>query len=156
MDEDAQADETTADSSNPNSRHSKSFLNPLLEPILGLIHPTALSFPTPPSIHLPTTSALAAIHISAFECLNNIFFSLSSASSQGENALSSDVEAGRRIWEELWKALGAVGSGEGGLGPQEPERRREYWDVAVGVLWGVGMIWKGNLVCSIPQVKDVH
>ena len=38
--------------------------------------------------------------------------------------------------------LGVVGL-EGGRGQ---ERRREMWEVAVGVMWGVGSVWRGNIV----------
>lgn len=117
------------------------FLPVLVEPLLALIHPTSLSFPpfSAPSPHPPTTSALSAIHISALECLNNIFLSLATAPNPD---VSSDKDSGRKVWSEVWRALSAVGT-QYGLGQ---ERRQEMWELAVGVLWGIGNVWKGTLV----------
>jgi len=115
----------------------------LVPALLALIHPTALSFPplAAPSSHPPTTSVLSAVHISAMECLNNIFLSLAASPNP---AVSADKEAGFKVWNELWAALGAVGI-QGGLGQ---EKRKEIWEVAAGVLWGVSIVWKGHLVSS--------
>ncbi|KAF8079006.1 armadillo-type protein [Lyophyllum atratum] len=127
---------------------SASFLPTLVAPLLALIHPTSLSFPplASPSPHPPTTSALSAIHISALECLNNVFLAL--ATNPNPN-VSADRDAGRKVWDEIWSALTAVGT-EAGLGQ---ERRQEMWHVAVGVLWGVGNVWKGSLVPNEAEVK---
>ena len=118
-----------------------SFLPTLLEPLLTLIQPTPLSFspPNAPSPHPPTTSVLSAIHIAALECLNNAFLALAANPSP---AIVADVAAGKKIWDEVWKALGAIGT-EGGLGQ---EKRMEMWEIAVGVLWGVGIVWSGRMV----------
>jgi uncharacterized membrane protein len=118
-----------------------SFLPALVLPVLSLIQPTSLSFPplAAPSSHPPTTSALSAVHVSALECLNNIFLSL--ANSPIAN-ISKDVESGATVWNSLWTALSLVGT-QTGLGQ---ERRQQMWEVAVGVLWGVGNVWKGLLV----------
>lgn len=112
----------------------------LVRRLLDLVQPTFLSFPPPssPSIHPPTTSALSAIHVSAFECLNNIFLS---------NSAFPDVErdaddAGPLFWSKTWAALSKVGVD---IAPGQ-ERKREIWEIAVGVLWGIGNIWKGKLV----------
>jgi hypothetical protein len=114
----------------------------LVQHLLALIHPTPLSFPPParPSPHPPITSALSTIHISALEALNNIFLSLSTSS---RPAFAADEASGQTIWLQLWLALGAVGT-DAALGQ---EKRREMWDTAVGVLWGVGSVWKGSFVC---------
>ena len=139
---------------------AQSYLSTLITPLLKLIHPTPLSFsPVPPAIppgsaapletpspaHPPTTSVLGAIHVSALECLNNLFLpralaTASSASNPGAN--SSDVQDGQHVWNTVWVALAQVGL-EGGRGQ---ERRREVWEAAAGVLWGVATIWKGRLV----------
>ena len=120
---------------------STTFLTTLVAPLLPLIQPTALSFPplASPSPHPPTTSALSALHISALECLNNIFLSLTTSCN---SSISSDANSGRTVWDGVWSALGLIGT-ETGLGQ---ERRQEAWNVAVGVLWGIGRIWKGSIV----------
>lgn len=117
------------------------FLTTLVAPLLTLIQPTALSFPplAAPSPHPPTTSALSALHISALECLNNVFLSLTISSNAD---ISSDANSGRTVWDGIWSALGLIGT-QTGLGQ---ERRQEAWNVAVGVLWGIGRIWKGSIV----------
>lgn len=126
-----------------------SFLQNLLSPLLSLIQPTALSFPpfSGPSPHPPTTSALSAIHVSALECLNNVFLSMTSL---GSTRLSLDPEIGKKVWDDLWLALTAVGAEFGGPGQ---ERRKEIWEIGVGVLWGVGNAWKGVLVPREDQVQ---
>ena len=121
------------------------FLTTLVAPLLTLIQPTALSFPplASPSPHPPTTSALSALHISALECLNNVFLSLTTSCNP---SVSSDASSGRTVWDGIWSALGLIGT-QTGLGQ---ERRQEAWNVAVGVLWGIGRIWKGSIVSSSP------
>lgn len=125
-----------------------SFLPALVLPLLSLVQPTSLSFPplAAPSSHPPTTSALSAVHVSALECLNNIFLSL--ANSPISN-ISKDVESGAAVWNSLWTALSLVGT-QTGLGQ---ERRQQMWEVAVGVLWGVGNVWKGLLEPNDEQIK---
>ncbi|KAI0066499.1 ARM repeat-containing protein [Artomyces pyxidatus] len=132
----------------PPAPQSSSFLPTLLEPLLSLIQPTPLSFPPPdgPSPHPPTTSVLSAIHTAALECLNNAFLSLAAHPSP---AVAADVVAGRRVWDEVWRALGAAGT-QGGPGQ---ERRMEMWEIAVGVLWGVGVVWSGLIVPQEEQVQ---
>ena len=115
-----------------------SFLPTLLEPLLALIQPIELSFPAS-SPHAPTTSALTAIHIAAFECLSNAFLALAAA----PGSAASDVHAGQRVWSTVWAAL----AGAGNLLESAPgSPRASVWDVAVGVLWGVGVVWTGKIV----------
>ena len=118
-----------------------SMLPSLVSPLLSLLQPTALSFPplAAPSIHPPTTSALSVIHVSALECLNNLFLSLAASH---KSCVSSDKEAGLTVWNGVWSAVKLVGM-EMGLGQ---ERRQEIREVAIGVLWGVGNVWKGLIV----------
>lgn len=118
-----------------------SFLPSLVPPLLSLIRPTSLSFPplAASSPHPPTTSVLSAIHISALECMNNIFLSLATLS---DTNLNAEKENGLKIWTDIWASLNLVGT-QTGLGQ---ERRDEYWQVAIGVLWGIGTIWKGSIV----------
>ncbi|KAH9065579.1 ARM repeat-containing protein [Lactarius vividus] len=128
-----------------NGTPAPSFLPTLLEPLLALIQPTELSF-SAPSPHPPTTSALGAIHIAAFECLSNAFFALAAAPA----AAASDVQVGRRVWAAVWAALAGAGS------PADAapgSARAAVWDVAVGVLWGVGTVWPGQIVPEEAQVR---
>ncbi|KAI6047851.1 ARM repeat-containing protein [Pisolithus marmoratus] len=124
------------------------FLPSLVRPLLALIQPTALSFPPPSasSCHPPTTSALSAIHVSAFECLNNVFLSFAT---HPHSELCADASIGQTIWNEVWTSLSKVGvdihTGQ--------EQKHAIWEVAVGVLWGVGKIWKGNLVPTEEHVR---
>lgn len=120
---------------------SLSYLSTLVTPLLSLIHPTSLSFPplSAQSIHPPTTSALSAIHIAALDCLSNVF--LSFATAQNSSVLV-DLNSGLTVWNGIWSALRLVGTE---TGPGQ-ERRQEFWDVSIGVLWGVGRVWKGCLV----------
>ena len=115
-----------------------SFLPTLLEPLLALIQPIELSFPAP-SPHAPTTSALTAIHIAAFECLSNAFLALAAA----PGSAASDVHAGQRVWSTIWAALAGAGNP---LESAPGSSRAAVWDVAVGVLWGVGTVWTGKIV----------
>ncbi|KAL6304032.1 ARM repeat-containing protein [Sparassis latifolia] len=144
----APQDEPTA---NPTPSSNPTLFNTLVSPLLTLVQPTALSFPPPngPSPHPPTTSVLSAIHISALECLNNIFLSLAQASSRGVN-LGLDAVRGKTVWDAVWRALCVVGTEVGHAGQ---ERRRDMWEVGVGVLWGAGIVWKGTLVPEEEQVN---
>ena len=114
----------------------------LVEPLITLIQPVRLSFPPAAmqSPHPPTTSVLSAIHVSALECLNNIFLSLSTSPTAELAAASA---SGKQVWDGVWAALGSVGT-DIALGQ---ERKQEIWEIGVGVLWGIGNIWKGSLVC---------
>ncbi|KIK48359.1 hypothetical protein CY34DRAFT_798177 [Suillus luteus UH-Slu-Lm8-n1] len=131
-----------------NGTATASHLPALVEPLITLIQPVRLSFPPAAgqSSHPPTTSVLSAIHVSALECLNNIFLSLSASPSPGLAAASA---SGKHIWDSVWAALGSVGT-EIARGQ---ERKQEMWEIGVGVLWGVGNIWKGNLVPNEDQVQ---
>jgi len=124
-----------------NGATTASHLPALVEPLISLIQPVRLSFPPAAgqSSHPPTTSVLSAIHVSALECLNNIFLALSTSPTSGLAAASA---SGKQIWDGVWAALGSVGM-EIARGQ---ERKQEMWEIGVGVLWGVGNIWKGSLV----------
>jgi hypothetical protein len=150
MEADEAASEPTKNGSTPN------FLSPLLQPLLHLIQPTKLSFSPSqaegggPSPHPPSTSVLGAIHVCALECLNNLFLALAANSgSPAAEAARADTGAGQRVWAELWRALAAVGTDTTGPGQ---ERRREVWDMAAGVLWGIGGVWRGALAPDEQQV----
>ena len=122
---------------NAGTPDAPSFLPTLLEPLLALLQPTEHSFPAP-SPHPPTTSVLGAIHIAAFECLSNAFLALAAA----PDSVASDVQVGLRVWGAVWAALAGAGS------PVEPTpgTRQTVWDVAAGLLWGVGVVWAGKIV----------
>ncbi len=131
-------DDTIVEPNDSHTPSAPSFLPTLLEPLLALIQPTELSFPAP-SPHAPTTSALSAIHIAAFECLSNAFLALAAA----PGSAAFDVQAGQRVWSTVWAAL----AGAGNLLESAPgSTRASVWDVAVGVLWGVGVVWTGKIV----------
>ncbi|KAF8167406.1 armadillo-type protein [Crassisporium funariophilum] len=151
LDNDAEdADMDVGDEGNAKANSSPTFLTTLVAPLLALIQPTALSFPplAAPSLDPPTTSALSALHISALECLNNVFLSLTTSP---DPAISSDVNAGISVWNEIWSALSLVGT-QTGLGQ---ERREEMWNVAMGVLWGAGRVWKGSIAPTTEQVTAI-
>lgn len=127
-------------------------LPPFVFSLIKFIQPTSLSFPpvAAPSLHAPTTSALGAVHVTALECLSNIFLGLSVA---GNAHISRDVQTGIRIWNEIWQALGSTGTE---TGPGQ-ERRQDVWNTAVGALWGVGNIWKSHLASlCLPQGELKH
>lgn len=128
--------------------HTSLSLPSLVRPLLTLIQPTALSFPPPsaPSCHPPTTSALSALHVSAFECLNNIFLSLAA---HPHSERCADDSAAQTIWSEIWTSLSKVGV-DIAVGQ---EQKQVIWEIAVGVLWGVGKIWKGKFVPTEEHVR---
>jgi hypothetical protein len=131
-------DGATLEPDNSHTPTAPSFLPTLLEPLLALIQPTELSFPVP-SPHAPTTSALGAIHVAAFECLSNAFFALATA----PGSAASDVQAGQRVWSTVWAALTGTGNP---LQSAQGSAQAAVWDVAVGVLWGAGAVWTGKIV----------
>ncbi|OCH95725.1 ARM repeat-containing protein [Obba rivulosa] len=152
-DMDAETDEDAVpeeDNTQLPASSAPAYFDSLVYPLLTLIQPTPLSFPplAGPSPHPPTTSVLSAIHISALECLNNIFLSM--ATTAARRSLDVDAENGRKLWHEIWRSLSKVGTEISGAGQ---ERRREMWGLAAGVLWGVGNIWKGALVPDSDQVN---
>jgi hypothetical protein len=135
-DEPMALDDPPEQNKNP-AAHTPSFLPTLLEPLLALIQPTELSFSVP-SPHPPTTSALSAIHVAAFECLSNAFLALAAAPA----AAAADVQVGQRVWTTVWTALAGAGNPADAA---QGSARAVVWDVAVGVLWGVGSIWPGKI-----------
>ncbi|KAJ3569733.1 hypothetical protein NP233_g4854 [Leucocoprinus birnbaumii] len=139
-DEDADDMNMEADGISSDQPSVPSFITSLVNPLVALIQPSSLSFPplAAPSPHPPTTSALSAVHVTALECLNNVFLSLASSR---KPEIAADVVSGMKIWNDVWSALAAVGT-QTGLGQ---ERRQDMWEKAVGVLWGIGNVWKGSL-----------
>jgi hypothetical protein len=140
-DDEAMVDDKTTANGIPSGDVTFSALSPLLDPLLHLIQPTSLSFPPTggASPHPPTTSALSAIHVCAFECLNNLFLGLAAAQ---KPAISANAQAGAAVWNQVWAALKAVGTVDG---PGQ-ERRKDAWEIGAGVLWGIASVWKGSLV----------
>ncbi|KAJ7597426.1 armadillo-type protein [Mycena floridula] len=149
-DDDASVEDASMDieEDNISSNESTAMLPALVPPLLALIHPTSLSFPplAAASLYPPITSALSAVHVSALQCLGNIFLGLSV---HGNPAVSQDTTAGRKVWEDVWSALAVVGT-ESGLGQ---ERRKDIWEASAGVLWGVGNVWKGQMAPNEEQVR---
>ncbi|KAK0198737.1 armadillo-type protein [Armillaria mellea] len=148
--EDMDMDMSAINKDKPASEQSEtlSLLPSLVPALLALAQPTSLSFPplASVSVHPPTTSALSGIHTSALECLNNIFLSLARVPN---TSISSDKDAGQKVWKDVWTALSVVGP-EFGVGQ---ERRREMWEISVGVLWGIGNVWKGSLAPDVDEVN---
>ncbi|KAL4070726.1 ARM repeat-containing protein [Scleroderma citrinum] len=156
-DEDADMDDATMEDDMPlddcsqpatGGPHSPCSVPALAQPLLMLIQPTPLSFPpsSSPSCHPPITSVLSAVHVSAFECLNNMFLSLAA---HPQSPLTADDSTGRAIWGETWASLSKVGLD---ISPGQ-ERKREIWEIAVGVLWAVGKIWKGKIIPDEGHVQ---
>ncbi|KAJ3851835.1 armadillo-type protein [Lentinula lateritia] len=142
-------DETNIEDSGHNNDSANPTVLPSLVPsLLSLIQPTSMSFPplATSSIHPPTTTALSAIHITAMECLNNILLSFAIPPSP---SVSADAEGGRKVWNEVWASLGVVGT-ELGSGQ---EQRKEMWEIGVGVLWGLALVWKGTLSATEEQIQ---
>lgn len=115
----------------------------LTQPLLALSQPTPLSFPPQP-IHPPTASALTTIHIRALECLNNLFLGITADPSTLPEGTATQVIG---VWRDVWTVLVAVGKqSEWTVGSGDSELRKEIWEIAVGVLWGLARIGKGELV----------
>jgi hypothetical protein len=108
---------------------------------LSFIQPTALSYPPPsqPSPHPPTTSALAAIHIAALECLNNICLSVAQLAPTNINPNISQQLA--TIWPNVWSMLSTIGPPDysNPVGPVYHQKRK-IWRISLGVLWAVARI----------------
>ncbi|KAF9786699.1 ARM repeat-containing protein [Thelephora terrestris] len=121
----------------------------LIPTILSLIEPTHLSFPPPgsPSIHPPITSALGSIHLCALECLNNLFLSLATS-----HRYITDAERaqGMTIWNSLWTVLQKAGDLRSAAITKE---QRLFWETAIGVLWGVSIVFKGIILPEEDQVR---
>jgi hypothetical protein len=137
-------DETSSTSQSNISRFA--FLVP---PLLSLIEPTHLSFPpsSSPSIHPPTTSVLGAIHLCALESLNNLFLSLATSH---RSLTDTEKAQGATVWGSLWTALEKVGD------PREAKSTKEqklFWETAIGVLWGVSIVFKGVTIPEEDQVQ---
>ena len=144
------------------------YLEALIPTLLPLIRPTSLSYAPPfqQSLHPPTTSALGALHIAALECLNNVSLTLADAldgvpleAAGIANGAGHGSAAGlvMNAWGEVWTMLATMGRPEGiGAGP---EKKKEAWLVALGVLWAVGRICRGHLVrpgvASLPRSLPV-
>lgn len=152
VDDAVDVDMAVEDASSAEASQPPAFFTSLVAPLLKFVHPTALSFPPlgAPSPHPPTTSALGAIHVSALECLNNIFLSMATSSRGRPSSLGLDPASGRAVFDAVWGALRLVGTEITGPGQ---ERRREMWDIGVGVLWGVGNMFKGVLAPTEEQVQ---
>lgn len=153
-DEDLDIDMTPNDSSilNGNGNLTTNFLPNLIHPLLALIEPTSLSFPPAkiPSPHPPSTSALGAIHVCAFECLNNIFLSLASSP---HPAISADVDSGKKMWQAIWSSLGNIGEPTAIESPSGG--RRKLWEIGVGVLWGISIVFKGSIPPEEQHVQTL-
>lgn len=137
-------------------------LTPLL---LALSTPTSMSFPTSstatfsPSTsgtqqsleHPPTTSALAAIHQCALECLSNLLLSFPAPEIAPVNPLVLGLTVA--AWPQAWSALGPL---LGSLIPTASASAIPASDVstaALGVLWGLARLARGSLVTTREQIE---
>lgn len=121
----------------------------LVPPLLSLVEPTHLSFPPPgsPSVHPPTTSALGAIHLCALESLNNFFLSLATSHRPLTDA---EKAQGVTTWGSLWTTLEKVGDPRAAKSTKE---QKAFWETAIGVLWGVSIVFKGTILPEEGQVQ---
>jgi hypothetical protein len=133
--------------------HLKSInlVSSLVPACLSFIQPTALSYPPPsqPSRHPPTTSALAAIHIAALECLNNVCLSVAQLASTNINPNISQQLA--TIWPNVWSMLSNIGPPDysNPVGPVYHQKRK-IWRISLGVLWAVARIQRESAIL-IPE-----
>jgi hypothetical protein len=134
-------EDSMVDDAEESPSSTSALLPSLVQHILSLIQPTELSFPPfgGPSPCPPITVALSSIHVSALQCLNNIFLSLAASRNP---SIAQDKQSGQKLWDDIWKCLASVGTT---YGPGQ-ERREEMWSIGAGVLWGIAMIWKRSLV----------
>lgn len=125
-------------------------ISSLTQPLLGLARPTALSF-VYPSPHPPTTSALNSIHIRALECLNNLFMGINpEESALPDGAAAQAVQVWNEVWAGVLRPLGK--QSEWTVGTGHVSERTQVWDIAVGGLWGLARICKGELVPNGEEV----
>ena len=89
--------------------------------------------PSPTYEATPTPTSYS----SCFECLSNVFLALAAF----PGSVASEVQAGQRVWNAVWTALASARSSVEAV---LRSARAAVWDVAVGVLWGVGTVWKGK------------
>ncbi|CAE6406722.1 unnamed protein product [Rhizoctonia solani] len=126
-------------------------LTPLL---LSLSTPTSMSFPpssatatiTTEPTHLPTTSALTAVHISALECLSNLLLSFPTSDTGPVNPVTAEVAV--TAWPRAWTTLTASINA-----PSTTDRRMELSVAALGVLWGLARLARGVLAPRKEQVE---
>ncbi|CAE6367824.1 unnamed protein product [Rhizoctonia solani] len=126
-------------------------LTPLL---LSLSTPTSMSFPpssatatiTTEPTHLPTTSALTSVHISALECLSNLLLSFPTSDTGPINPATAEVAVA--AWPRAWATLTASINA-----PSTTDRRMELSVAALGVLWGLARLARGVLAPQKEQVE---
>lgn len=135
----------------------------LTSPLVKLITPTTLSFPPAPhepSPHPPTTAFLSSIHIRALECLNNLFLAIdeNDDASQAGGLTDADRQEANVIWTAVWKALAQIGkvvtdgkfSTTGGF-----VKKKEMWEIAMGVLWGIARIGRRHVAPDPEQIQII-
>ncbi|KAG8896017.1 hypothetical protein FRB99_000220, partial [Tulasnella sp. 403] len=150
------ADETPKTTITASQNTTLPLLSQLTQPLLHLARPTALSFPPASSqpIHPPTTSALGTVHTRAFECLNNLFLGMNPDETPLPEGTAAQAVG---VWRDVWTVLAAVGKQSewtlGTGGSAAVQTRLEIWEIAVGALWGLARIGKGELVPEAEQVN---
>ncbi|CAE7053584.1 unnamed protein product, partial [Rhizoctonia solani] len=144
-------EETTPLASPEADQNSMKLLNTLTPLLLSLSTPTSMSFPPPTTItteptHLPTTSALTAVHISALECLSNLLLSFPTSDTGPVNPATAEVAV--TAWPRAWATLNSSVNA-----PLSTDRRLELSVAALGVLWGLARLARGVLVPQKDQVE---
>ncbi|CEL56135.1 putative ARM-like repeat-containing protein C1703,03c OS=Schizosaccharomyces pombe (strain 972 / ATCC 24843) GN=SPBC1703.03c PE=4 SV=1 [Rhizoctonia solani AG-1 IB] len=135
-------------------QNSIKLLTTLIPLLLSLSTPTSMSFPpssstatiTTEPTHLPTTSALTAVHISALECLSNLLLSFPTSDTGPVNPVTAEVAVA--AWPRAWATLTASINA-----PSTTDRRMELSVAALGVLWGLARLARGVLVPRKEQVE---
>lgn len=137
-------------------------LTPLL---LALSTPTSMSFPVPPTTalspntsgtqqslaHPPTTSALAAVHQCALECLSNLLLSFPAPETAPINPAVLELTVA--AWPQAWSALGpllvsSTPTSSAGAAPAS-----DVSTAALGVLWGLARLARGSLVPTREHIE---
>ncbi|KAF8713751.1 ARM repeat-containing protein, partial [Rhizoctonia solani] len=135
-------------------QNSIKLLTTLIPLLLSLSTPTSMSFPpssatatiTTEPTHLPTTSALTSVHISALECLSNLLLSFPTSDTGPVNPATAEVAVA--AWPRAWTTLTASINA-----PSTTDRRMELSVAALGVLWGLARLARGVLAPQKEQVE---
>jgi hypothetical protein len=157
MEEDGTIEDTPAALANGHALTAKStdLVSSVVPACLAFIKPTPLSYPPPfqPSPHPPTTSALIAIHIAALECLNNLCLSIAELGSSTATTASSQHVAS--IWTAVWDMLAVIGVPDESLVTTAVATQHQLWRIAIGVLWSVARIRRGDPFL-VPEEEKVR
>lgn len=145
---------------------SIALLRTLAPLLLALGTPTSMSFPssslstqlspttpgTPQSLaHPPTTSALAAVHLCALECLSNLLLSFPTPEAVPLNP--AVLELTMAAWPQAWSALGPLLNAPTPSSSAKATPTSDVSTAALGVLWGLARLARGSLVPTREHVQ---